>query len=206
MNTLCYAKKTCSIGIHILLEEIGDPYELKILDFSKTEQKTTEYKAINPKGKVPALIRDDGSVLTEFAAIATWLAMSYPNKHLIPKDTEGMVRTIEALDFIVGTVHMLSWRLWRRPDAYVDDSEGQEKLRARGKIATLEALQLVSDQLLEKEYLVNGFSIADAALYYTEFWVVDVAGWKLPENLNGHYERMKDRSSVQASRKLEGLI
>ena len=206
MNTLCYAKKTCSIGIHILLEEVGDPYDLKILDFSKTEQKTTEYKAINPKGKVPALIRDDGSVLTEFAAIATWLAMSYPNKHLIPKDTEGMVRTIEALDFIVGTVHMLSWRLWRRPDAYVDDSEGQEKLRARGKSATLEALQLVSDQLLEKDYLVNGFSIADAALYYTEFWVVDVAGCKLPENLNGHYERMKDRSSVQASRKLEGLI
>ena len=55
MTTLCYAKKTCSIGIHVLMEEIGTPYDLKIVDLSKGEQKTSEYKAINPKGKVNAL-------------------------------------------------------------------------------------------------------------------------------------------------------
>ena len=60
MTTLCYAKKTCSIGIHVLLEEIGTPYDLKVVDFSKKEQKTPEYLALNPKGKVAALVRDDG--------------------------------------------------------------------------------------------------------------------------------------------------
>ena len=118
MTTLCYAKKTCSIGIHVLMEEVGLPYDLKIVDFSKGEQKTPEYKALNPKGKVAALVRDDGSVLTEYAAIAMWLAMTNPEKKLAPTDPEGLARTIEAMDFIVGTVHMLSWRLFRRPDAY----------------------------------------------------------------------------------------
>jgi glutathione S-transferase len=123
----------------------------------------------------------------------------------MPTDPEGIVRTIEALDFIVGTVHMLSWRMWRRPDAYLDDPAGQELLRARGKAAMLGALDVVDAQLAGKEYLMGDFSIADAALYYNEYWAVDVAGWTLPENLQVHYERMKARPSVQASRSLEGV-
>ena len=205
MTTLCYAKKTCSIGIHVLMEEIGAPYDLKIIDFSKGEQKTPEYKALNPKGKVAALVRDDGSVLTEYAAIAMWLAMTNPDKKLMPTDPEGMVRTIEALDFVVGTVHMLSWRLWRRPDAYSDVPEAIEQLKERGQAAMLAALDVVDAQLEGKDYLVEDFSIADTALYYTEYWAVYVAGWTLPQNVQAHYERMKMRPSVQASRKVEGV-
>ncbi len=205
MTTLCYAKNTCSIGIHVLMEEIGAPYDLKIIDFSKGEQKTPEYKALNPKGKVAALVRDDGSVLTEYAAIAMWLAMTNPDKKLMPTDPEGMVRTIEALDFVVGTVHMLSWRMWRRPDAYSDVPEAIEQLKERGQAAMLAALDVVDAQLEGKDYLVEDFSIADTALYYTEYWAVDVAGWTLPQNVQAHYERMKMRPSVQASRKVEGV-
>lgn len=205
MTTLCYAKKTCSIGIHVLMEEIGAPYDLKIIDFSKGEQKTPEYKVLNPKGKVAALVRDDGSVLTEYAAIAMWLAMTNPDKKLMPTDPEGMVRTIEALDFVVGTVHMLSWRMWRRPDAYSDVPEAIEQLKERGQAAMLAALDVVDAQLEGKDYLVEDFSIADTALYYTEYWAVDVAGWTLPQNVQAHYERMKMRPSVQASRKVEGV-
>ena len=90
------------------MEEFGQSYELKIVDFSKGEQKTPEYKALNPKGKVAALVRDDGSVLTEYAAIAMWLAMTNPEKKLLPTNPEGLARTIEAMNFIVGTVNMLS--------------------------------------------------------------------------------------------------
>jgi glutathione S-transferase len=205
MTTLCYAKKTCSIGIHVLMEEIGMPYDLRIVDFSKGEQKTPTYRALNPKGKVAALVREDGSVLTEFAAIAMWLAMTNPDKKLMPTDPEGVARTIEAMDFIVGTVHMLSWRMWRRPDAYSDSEAEHDQLRTRGKTAMLAALDVVDEQLAGKEYLMGDFSIADAALYYNEYWVVDVAGWTLPANVQAHFERMKARPSVQASRKLEGI-
>lgn len=205
MTTLCYADKTCAIGIHILLEEIGAPYDLRVVDFSTKEQKSPEYLAMNPKGKVPALIRDDGSVLTEFAAIATWLAMTNPEKKLMPTDPEGMARTLEALDFAVGTLHMLSWRLWRRPSAYVSDEEAQKEVQQRGRDAVLAGLEVVNDQLEGKEFLIGDFSIADPALYYVEYWAADVAGWPLPANVQVHFDRMKTRPSVQASRKQEGV-
>lgn len=205
MTTLCYAKKTCSIGIHVLMEEIGAPFDLKVVDFSKGEQKTSEYKALNPKGKVAALVRDDGSVLTEYAAIAVWLAMTNPDKKLLPSDPEGIARTIEAMDFIVGTVHMLSWRLWRRPDAYSANPDEHDQLRERGMTAMLAALDVVDAQLAGKDYLMGDFTIADTALYYTQYWAADVAGWTLPPNVRAHYELMKTRPSVQASRKLEGV-
>jgi len=205
MTTLCYAKKTCSIGIHVLMEEIGMPYDLRIVDFSKGEQKTPEYKALNPKGKVAALVRDDGSVLTEYAAIAMWLAMTHPEKKLMPTDAEGMARTLESMDFIVGTVHMLSWRLWRRPDAYSENPEEHDQLRARGKAAMMAALEVVDAQLEGKDFLMGDFSIADTALYYNEYWAADVAGWTLPKNVQAHFERMKTRPSVQASRVVEGV-
>ena len=205
MTTLCYTAKTCSIGIHVLLEEVGIPYDLRVVDFSKKEQKTPEYLALNPKGKVAALVREDGSVLTEYAAIATWLAMTNPEKNLLPMDPEGFARTIEAMDFVVGTVHMLSWRLFRRPDAYSDSPEEHAQLKVRGKAAMMDAFAVVDADLAGKDYMMGDFSIADTALYYCEYWAVDVAGWDLPPNVKAHYERMKTRPSVQVSRKQEGV-
>lgn len=206
MTTLCYAKKTCSIGIHVLLEEIGAPYDLRIVDFSKKEQKSPDYLGLNPKGKVAALVRDDGSVVTEYAAIAMYLAMTHPEKALMPTDTEGMIRTLEAMDYIIGTVHMLSWRMYRRPDAYSDIPEAIEQLKVRGKDAMQAALGVVDDQLDGKTWVMgDAYSIADTALYYNEFWAVDVAGWDLPTNVRAHYERMKERPAVQANRTLEGV-
>lgn len=205
MTTLCYAKGTCAIGIHVLLEEIGKPYDLKIVDFSKGEQHTPEYKKVNPKGKVPALVRDDGSVLTEYGAIAAWLAMTNPDKNLLPTDPEAMARTIEAMDFAVGTLHMLSWRMWRRPDAYTANTDEHEQLKARGKEAIEKGLAVVDEQLAGKEYLNGNYTIADSALYYVEYWVSDIAKWPLPPNVQAHFERMKQRPSVQASRKQEGV-
>ena len=67
---LYYAPGACSIGIHVLLEEIGRPYELQRLSFPDGEQHQPAFQAVNRKGKVPTLVRDDGTVLTEFPAIA----------------------------------------------------------------------------------------------------------------------------------------
>ncbi len=205
MTTLCYAKGTCSIGIHVLLEEIGKPYELRKVDFSKQEQHTPEYRKLNPKGKVPALVRDDGSVLTEYGAIAAWLAMTNPDKKLMPTDPEGMARTIEALDFAVGTLHMLSWRMFRRPDAYTANAAEHDQLKARGKEAVEKGLAVVDEALAGKDWLAGDYSVADSALYYVEYWVSDIAKWQLPPNVQAHFERMKKRPAVQASRKEEGV-
>ncbi len=204
MTTLMYAKGTCAMGIQVLLEEAGVAYELKKADFSKGEQHTPEFRAVNPKGKVPALVRDDGSVLTEYGAIAMWLAMTNPDKKLVPTDPEALARVIEALDFAVGTLHMLSWRMFRRPDAYSDSDDEQAKLKVRGKEAVEKGLAIANEQLAGKDWICGDYSIADSALYYVEFWVSEVAKWPLPANVQAHYERMKQRPAVQVSRKEEG--
>ena len=73
-----------------------------------------EFTAVNPKSKVPTIVRDDGSVLTEYPAIAFWLARTNPEKKLLPDDVESQTRALEALDYAVGTIHMQGFsRLFR---------------------------------------------------------------------------------------------
>jgi len=71
------------LTVHWLLEELGAPYELKLLDFDKREHKTPAYLAINPMGKVPAIVHR-GVAVTEAAAICVYLADAYPSAKLAP--------------------------------------------------------------------------------------------------------------------------
>jgi glutathione S-transferase len=89
---LYYAPGACSIGIHVLLEEIGKPYDAERLNLQEGQQYRPEFTGINPKSKVPTLQRDDGSVLTEYPAIALWLAASNPEAGLMPKGADDLAR------------------------------------------------------------------------------------------------------------------
>jgi glutathione S-transferase len=195
---------TCAIGIHVLLEEIGKPYELKKIDFTKHAQYEPEYLAINPKGKVPALIRDDGSVLTEFPAIAVWLALTNPQKKLLSTDPDEMARTLEVIDYIVATLHMQAWSRFFRPQNHSSDEQEQSKIRARGQEMSQQGLALIDKQLAGKDWLMGEFSIADCALYFFEFWA-NRAGWSMPANVAAHFEGMNARPSVKNMLKMEGL-
>ncbi len=73
-----------------MLEEIGEPYEARMLDFGPP-MKSAEYRAINPMGKVPALVHD-GRVVTEVAAIGGYLAETFPQASLMPEDRAGFWR------------------------------------------------------------------------------------------------------------------
>ena len=102
---LFWGPHTCAIGSHILLEESGLSYETEKLDVAGGGTQQGPFKDVNPKGKVPTLLRDDGSVLTEFGAIANWIARSAPDKHLLPHDANGEARAVEVMDYVVGTIH-----------------------------------------------------------------------------------------------------
>jgi glutathione S-transferase len=99
---LYYAPGACSIGIHVLLEEIGKPYQLEPVNLRDGAQFKPPFNAVSPKAKVPALERDDGSVLTEFPVIARWLGRQ---ANLLPKDDEADTRAMEAMEYAVGTMH-----------------------------------------------------------------------------------------------------
>jgi Glutathione S-transferase, N-terminal domain len=80
---LFYAVGTCALASHIALEEAGVEYDALRLEFRTNEQRKPEYLAINPKGRVPALVTDDG-VLTETPAILAFVAQRFPSAGLAP--------------------------------------------------------------------------------------------------------------------------
>src|SRR5215813_9100952 len=83
MFRLYYAPGTCALATHIALEEAGAPYEAVLVDFSSQSQRSPEYLAINPKGRVPALVTETGT-LTETPALLCFVAQRFPNAELAP--------------------------------------------------------------------------------------------------------------------------
>ena len=202
---LYYAPGACSIGIHVLLEEIGRPYEAQSIKLAEGQQYKPEFTATNPKSKVPALVRDDGSVLTEFPAIAYWLARTNPEARLWPEDAESQARALEAMDYLVATVHMQGFARIFRPENFSPDPAGYDKVRQRGREIFEKGLQLIEKDLEGKDYIAVQFSIADAALFYIEFWWSERLKNPLPPNCAAHYARMKARPSVQKTLRAEGF-
>ena len=84
MYTLYWSPGSASMAPHGCLEEAGAAYTLKLFDTSKGENQSAEYLAVNPKGKIPALVTEDGDVLTESAAICMVIGDRHPDSGLAP--------------------------------------------------------------------------------------------------------------------------
>jgi glutathione S-transferase len=199
-----YANGTCAIGIHALLEELGTPYEPKRLDFAKQEQISPDYLAINPKGKVPAIQRDDGSVVTEFPAIATWLATTAGGA-LLPKDPAALAHALETIDYIVATVHMQGFTRFARPGFFSPTKSDEDAVKAQGMALFDKGLGILDKELGDKPFVTGELSVADFALLYVEFWKEGRLKQALPPNLARHYAAMKARPGVQAAMQAQGF-
>jgi glutathione S-transferase len=201
---LYYAPGACSIGIHVLLEEIGKPYEAERVNLQQGEQYKSPFTTVNPKSKVPTLTRDDGAVLTEFPAIAYWLAKTNPYANLLPDDIDQQARALELTDYAVATIHMQGFARQFRSSNFTPNEADEATVKARGKEIAEKGFALIDKALDGKEYAVGKFSIADAAIFYVEFWSKRV-GMTLPANCAAHLDRMLARPSVQRVMQQEGL-
>jgi glutathione S-transferase len=202
---LHYSPGSCALGIHVLLEEIGAPYSLARIDFAAKEQYGEAYRAINPKSKVPALQLDDGGVLTEYQAIATYLARMRPDKKLIPAAPLAEARMYEALHYIVGTIHQDGFRRVFRPYRFSPNEADHAAVQAQGKDIAVKGLALIDGLLEGREWLAGDFSIADTALFYVAWWAIARLKWPAPERAAAHYQRMLSRPSVAKALADEGL-
>lgn len=201
---LYYAPGACSLGIHILLEEIGRPYEAEAVDIFKGAQHAPGYRAVNPKGKVPALLRDDGTVLTEYPAIAVWLARSFPETELLGRTPEGEARTLELVDHVVSTLHMRGFTFYMVARKFVSDPAAQAELRAFGKGILTEGVAMLSEHLGRRDWFMGRFSIADPTVFYLLNWLTR-EGFDLPANLVAFSDRMRARPAVRAALEQEGI-
>lgn len=187
---------SCSTGIHILLEELELPFEVYLVNLMTGDQHKPEYLALNPKATIPTLVRDDGSAISEFQAIAWWLARRYPKSRLLPDEIDGEVRVIETMDYVVGTIHGQGYTRIFTTSNYSDNKTEHEAIVARGREIVATGLAVMNEVLADKNYVVGNFSIADAALFYVEFWA-DKSKLDLPPNCLAHYQRMLQRPAVR---------
>src|SRR5215217_4946462 len=108
------------------------------------------------------------------------------------------------MDYVVSTVHMQGYSRTLRPANFAPSDADHEAVKARGREVFGKGLQVMNTALDGREYLVGDFSVADAALFYVEFWA-DRSKIQLPPNCAAHYTRMRERHSVQKALKDEGL-
>ena len=187
---------SCTTGIHIFMEELDLVFEAHLVNLMNGDHNTPEYLALNPKATIPTLVRNDGSALTEFQAIAYWLARSYPKAKLLPGDPDGDARVIELMDYVVGTIHGQGFARIFTTDKFALREADFDAVKAQGMDIVKRAFAIVNDSLSAQGYVMDTFSIADAALFYVEFWA-DKTGITLPENCLKHYRLMLERPVVK---------
>jgi glutathione S-transferase len=190
---LYFSPGACSLHPHIALRETGLPFELVRVD--TRAHKTSDgrdFYAINPKGYVPALELDDGSMLTEGAVIDQYIADQKPEAKIIPPaGTLERYHVQEWLSFIATEIHKAFAPLFGGSD--------EAKDLARTKIA--KRFDFVAKRLDEHPYLVGDtFSVADGYLFNMLTWTqhtgIDLARWP---SLRAFFARMKERPSVRAA-------
>lgn len=198
---LYFSAGACSLSPHIVLREAGIPFELVAVDLrSKRLQDGSDFRAINPKGYVPALQLDDGQLLTEGPAIVQYVADLKPESKLAPPaGTLERYRLQEWLTFIGTELHK-SFGVFFNPNATDETrNEARERLSTR--------FDFVAKALEGKSYLLGDtFTAADAYLYtilrWTKFAGIDLAKWP---SIQAYFERVTARPAVQQALEAEKL-
>ncbi|WP_342147098.1 glutathione transferase GstA [Rickettsiella endosymbiont of Aleochara curtula] len=198
---LFYSPGACSLSPHIVLRETGKDFTLEKVDLAKkTTGSGADYLTINPKGQVPALLLDDGNLLTEGIAIVLYLADKAPNSNLIaPVGNLSRYQTITWLAYITSELHKSFSPLFHpnTPEEY------KTILRAK-----LEAQFKYLDEALKQDEYLQGdhFTVADAYLFTILRWgfvmKFDMNEYK---HLMAYFERIAKRPAVQAALVAEGL-
>ncbi len=178
MHRLYYSPGACSLAVHIVLEEIGEPYEAELRSARNGEGTTTaDYLALNPKGRVPALTGVPGGsggapeLLTEAVAILLFLARSHPGAMLLPTDPAGEARCLEWLSWLSVDLHGIGYgQLWR-PHRFVPDPALYAAVKVKG-LENIRAAYDHIDRILSdgRDWAVPGqYTVVDA--YLLVFWL-----------------------------------
>lgn len=197
---LYYSPGACSLAPNIVLREAGLKFDLEKVDLAAKKTETGEdYLAINPKGYVPALKLDDGTVLTEVAVILQHIADSRPRRGLAPKPkTPERYRLMEWLNFTATEIHK-GLSDFFNPKMTPEWREAKVDRLAR-------RLDFLEKTLGANQYLMGEFSIADAYLFTVLRWTdrlqVDLARWP---NTRAFKTRIAERNTVKKAMKAEGL-
>jgi len=197
---LYYAPHTCALASHIALEHAGVEYEARRVDFSTNQQQSSDYLAVNPKGRVPALVTSRG-VLTETPAILACIAQSYPEADLAPLDDPFRFAEVQAFNsFLCSTVHV---NHAHGPRAYrwADDPGAREAMKRKVPESVGAAFELIEREMLRGPWVMGEtYTICDMYLFTLAQWLesdgVDIA--RFPK-VADHRRRMAEQPVVKSA-------
>jgi glutathione S-transferase len=203
MLILYYSPGASSIIPHITLEEIGAPYERKLVNLAKGEHKSDAYLQINPRGKVPTL-SIDGNVLTENIAILTFLAKRFPDARLLPRDLTEEASCISMMAWFASAVHPTFAHIIR-PERFASDTVAQLNVRETARTTFWGHCEEINGVLAGKQWMRGAqYTVSDP---YAFFFYDLGARINLPMRELSAYtafsERMSQRHAVQKIRELE---
>jgi len=199
---LYYKPGACSLASHIALIEGGFDFTVEAVDLAtKKTESGADFLAINPKGYIPALVLDDGQVLTEGVAILLYLASQAPDLSLSPAEgTPDYLRLVEWLVFIATELH--------KPTAGLFNPAIPDAIKDLSKVTLRRRLDFADQAVSKSPYLVGGnASVADFYLFTVLSWLprvgLDLAGWP---SLVAHSARVAALPSVHEALKAEKLL
>jgi len=202
---LYYSPGACSGVTIIALEEANAEYTLSKVSLPDNENKTPEYKAINPKGKVPALVVD-GRVLTENVAIHSYLDKRFPYAKLLPTTTDplGYAENLSVIAWIGSGLHPMVTRI-RRAARFCDLPGADTRVPELARKELAEQLEVAEQRLAAHEWILgNEWSIADGYLYWVWSRAVDDKFDTTPfPKLKAFADKVASRPSVQRAKARE---
>lgn len=208
--TLCHAPVACSLAPLLTLYEAGAEFDVKTVSLKNGEQRKPEYLAINPKGKVPALLVD-GTLITECSAIMSWVAEAYPDRKLLPASGMDRIKALSIMAFCASTLHPPLSRL-NSTTRFCDMPGAEESVKRLAVEEVKKGFHVADDIIGEsvkagREWVFGNWTAVDAYL----FWVwrrFSLFGIAIPPNPNydAHGQRMLERPSVKRAFELEKQI
>lgn len=187
---------SCSTGIHILLEELELIFQVYLVNLLAEDHYKPEFLALNPKASIPVLVTEKGLVISDFQAIAWWLAQSFPKAKLWPESIEAQVKVLEVMNYAINTLHMQGFARIFTTDKFTSDNKEFDKVKQQGKEIIQQGFNVIENLLDKTGYIIDHFSIADVALFYVEFWA-DKTHFSLPPSCAKHYQLMLQRPAVK---------
>ena len=198
MLTFFYSPGSCALASHIALEDAGASYELKRVDFRKTEQQSPDYLAVNPKGRVPALATPLGAV-TENPAILAFIAQSFPEARLAPLGDPFAFAQLQAFTtYLCSTVHVAHAHRGRGY-RWANDEASFADMKRKVPETVGACFELIETRMFRGPWAMGeDYSIADPYLFTIASWLegdgVDIA--RFPR-VADHRARMAERESVK---------
>src|SRR6266702_5635838 len=171
MIKLYYAPDTCALASHIALEDAGAEYASVRIDFAREEQRSQNYLAINPKGRVPAMVTDRG-ILTETPAMLAFIAQSFPRADLAPLEDPFAFAQVQAFNsYLCSTVHVAHAHRMRG-HRWADDEAAIAAMRRKVPQSVGACYELIEREMLNEPWVMgSAYTICDPYLFTLAQWM-----------------------------------